>query len=139
MRTFGTDYMPGAVAGPGAGIAVPIGQGWFQGGDPAIVGPGDGLGSGFGPVSAQFMEDGTYTKLRELSLAYSFDQPWVTRTLGLSTVDLRVSGRNLKTWTDYTGIDPEANLGGAETLIQGIDYFNNPQTRSYVITIGLNR
>ena len=139
MRTFGTDYMPGAVAGPGAGIAVPIGQGWFQGGDPAIVGPGDGLGSGFGPVSAQFMEDGTYTKLRELSLAYSFDQPWVTRTLGLSTVDLRVSGRNLKTWTDYTGIDPEANLGGAETLIQGIDYFNNPQTRSIVISVGLNR
>jgi hypothetical protein len=50
-----------------------------------------------------------------------------------------VAGRNLHTWTDYTGIDPESNLGGAAVLIQGIDYFNNPQTRSFVISLGLNR
>jgi hypothetical protein len=78
-------------------------------------------------------------KLREISLAYSFEQPWVTRTLGLSSIDLRVAGRNLHTWTDYSGIDPESNLGGAQVLVQGIDYFNNPQTRSFVVSLGLNR
>ncbi len=119
----------GAVAGPGAGTPVVIDAGsWFQ-----------SNGSGFGPVATPFIEDGTYTKLREISVAYTFDQPWVSRTLSLSSIDLRLSGRNLKTWTDYRGIDPEANLGGAAVAFQGIDYFNNPQTRSIVVSVGLNR
>lgn len=138
-RVFGTDIMPGAVAGPGAGNSVVIGEGWFATDDDDGVYEGGGLGNGFGPVASQFIEDGTYTKLREVSVAYSFDQPWVSSSLGLSTIDLRVAGRNLHTWTDYSGMDPEASLGGAETLLQGIDYFNNPQTRSIVISVGLNR
>ncbi|HEU6452935.1 MAG TPA: SusC/RagA family TonB-linked outer membrane protein [Gemmatimonadaceae bacterium] len=128
QRTFGKDFMPGAVGGPGAGTPVTIDENWYA-----------GNGGGFGPVAAQFIEDASFVKLREVSLAYTFDQPWVTKTLGLSSVDLRLSGRNLHTWTDYTGIDPESNLGGAAVLIQGIDYFNNPQTRSFVISLGLNR
>ena len=42
------------------------------------------------------------------------------------------------TWTHYSGLDPETQLGGA-TLIGGFDWFNNPQTRSFVVTVGLNR
>jgi len=49
-----------------------------------------------------------------------------------------VIGRNLKTWTRYKGFDPESNLGGAEWLTQGIDYFNNPQTRSFILSISLS-
>jgi TonB-linked SusC/RagA family outer membrane protein len=127
-RTFGVDWLAGPTVGPGAGTPVVIDQDWFQ-----------GLGSGFGPVSAQFIEDGTYTKLREIGLQYTFDGRWVTHNLGLSSVDFRLAGRNLYTWTSYTGIDPETNLGGAANTLQGVDYFNNPQTRSYVISIGLNR
>lgn len=128
--TFGQDYpfLSGPAAGPGAGTAVVIDEDWFTGNGSGFVGP-----------ASQFIEDGTYTKLREISVAYTFDQPWVSRTLSLSTIDLRVAGRNLHTWTDYRGIDPEANLGGAGVLIQGIDYFNNPQTRSIVVSVGLNR
>jgi TonB-linked SusC/RagA family outer membrane protein len=128
--TFGKDYpyLSGPVVGPGAGTAVVIDQGWFQ-----------GLGSGFGPVSSQFMEDGTYTKIREISVAYTFDGKWVSNLIGLSSIDLRLAGRNLKTWTNYTGIDPETNLTGGVFQTQGIDYFNNPQTRSFVVSIGLNR
>ena len=37
------------------------------------------------------VEDGGYVKLRELSVAYSFDGPWVARLLGLTTLDVRVS------------------------------------------------
>ena len=59
--------------------------------------------------------------------------------VGLSSINLRIAGRNLHTWTKYTGIDPETNLAGAETLLHGVDYFNNPQTRSVVLTVGLNR
>lgn len=124
---FGKSWMPGPVGGPGAGMSVPINQAWFQ-----------NLGSGFGPVASQFVENGGYVKLRELSLSYSLDQPWV-KNFGFSSVDVRVAGRNLHTWTKYRGIDPEANLAGASSLIQGVDYFNNPQTRSFVISLGLNR
>jgi hypothetical protein len=116
------------VAGPGAGMAVPIGENWYN-----------GLGGGFGPVASQFIEDGSFVKLREIALGYTFDQPWVNRYLGLTSLDVRLAGRNLKTWTDYTGIDPETNLGGAEVNLQGIDYFNNPVTRVWVLTFGLNR
>jgi len=124
---FGKTYMPGPVAGPGAGTPVVIDQSWFQ-----------GNGGGFGPVASQFVEPGGYTKLREISVAYSLDQDWV-KSWGFSSIDLRLAGRNLYTWTQYRGIDPEANLAGAAVLIQGVDYFNNPQTRSFVISLGLNR
>lgn len=128
--TFGKDYpyLKGAVVGPGAGTPVVIDQDWFQ-----------GLGSGFGPVGAQFMEDGTYTKLREVSIAYTLDGKWVPNLIGLTSIDLRLAGRNLHTWTKYKGIDPETNLAGAAFATQGVDYFNNPQTRSFVVSIGLNR
>jgi hypothetical protein len=128
QRVFGSTYYPGPVVGPGAGKEVTIDQGWYQ-----------NLGSGFGPVSAQFVEDGSYVKLREIAVGYTFDASWVNRLLGLSTVELNLAGRNLKTWTDYTGIDPETNLGGAEVQVQGIDYFNNPGVRTWVLTLGLNR
>ncbi|MEO7102442.1 MAG: SusC/RagA family TonB-linked outer membrane protein, partial [Gemmatimonadaceae bacterium] len=128
--TFGKDYpyLSGAVVGPGAGTPVVIDQDWFQ-----------GLGSGFGPVSAQFIEDGTYTKLREVSVAYTLDGKWVPNLIGLTSIDLRLAGRNLATWTKYKGIDPETNLTGGVFQTQGIDYFNNPQTRSIVVSVGLNR
>jgi len=132
--TFGKNYMPahpgasGAVAGPGVNTPVVLDQGWYQ-----------GDGSGFGEVSAQFIEDGSYAKLRELSVSYNLKTDWLNRGFGFESVDLRLAGRNLHTWTKYDGIDPETNLAGAEVLVRGIDYFNNPQTRSVIFSIGLNR
>jgi TonB-linked SusC/RagA family outer membrane protein len=120
------DLSGNAVTGPGANTAFRVDHAWFQ-----------GLGSGFGDVASQFIEDGGYTKLREIALSYSLPANF-TQRLGLSGVDLRVAGRNLYTWTNYTGIDPETNLGG-NTNLRGVDYFNNPQTRSWVFTVGLNR
>lgn len=116
------------VAGPGASTAVLIDENWFL-----------GQGGGFGSVSAQFVEDASFVKLREISLAYTLDQRFVRETLGFSSIDLRVAGRNLVTWTDYTGQDPETNLAGAEGQVRGYDFFNNPQTRSFVFSITLNR
>jgi TonB-linked SusC/RagA family outer membrane protein len=124
---FGRDILPGAVAGPGAGKAVPIGQNWYQA----------GLGSGFSGADGQFIEDGSYVKLRELAVTYSVPAPFAGR-LGMGGIDVRLAGRNLKTWTDYTGIDPETNLTGT-SRIRGQDYFNNPQTRQWLITVGLTR
>jgi TonB-linked SusC/RagA family outer membrane protein len=120
---FGETYLPGPTpVGPGAGMSVTIDQSWFQ-----------GLGSGFTGPSAQNVVDGTYTKIREVGLQYTLDQAFVTKSLGLSSIDLRVAATNIYTWTNYTGIDPDMNLGGAQVAFQGVDYFNNPATKSCII------
>jgi len=133
--TFGVDWATDVyphVAGPGAGTVAFSNanewQDWFL-----------GEGGGFGTTGAQFVEDASFVKLRELSLSYSFDQKWIRDRFNFSAIDVRIAGRNLKTWTKYKGLDPEANLGGAEWLTQGTDYFNNPQTRSFVLSFSLNR
>jgi TonB-linked SusC/RagA family outer membrane protein len=126
---FGSTYFKGEqVAGPGAGQGVPLGEAWFS-----------GAGGIFnGPVS-QFMEDASFVKLREISVGIMLDQPWVSRTIGFSSMEVRVAGRNLHTWTDYTGVDPETSVLGSATPVQGVEYFNNPQTRSFLFSITLNR
>lgn len=125
--TFGRDYFKGyKVAGPGAGTAATLSEEWFR------------YDYGFA-VGTGFYEDGSFVKLREISLGYTFDGSFVRQSLGLSSIDVRVAGRNLHTWTDYSGVDPETNLVGAETGARGIDWFNNPQSRSYLISFTLNR
>jgi TonB-linked SusC/RagA family outer membrane protein len=126
--TFGTDFMAGAVAGPGAGSAVPLDESWFT-----------GVGGVFNGPQSQFMEDGGFVKLREISVGYTLDQPWVARSLGFSSIELRVAGRNLKTWNNYTGVDPETSILGSASPVKGIDYFNNPQSRSFVFSLSRYR
>jgi TonB-linked SusC/RagA family outer membrane protein len=129
-KNFQTDINP-VCGGPGVGVVAFASeadwQNWF-------TGPGGSAGE----VQTQFVEDASFVKLREISVAYSADQKWV-QSIGFSSIDFRVAGRNLHTWTKYKGLDPESNLGGAEFLTQGIDYFNGPQTRSIVVSIGLNK
>lgn len=126
LQSTYSDFTGSAVAGPGADNVVTFDQGWFN-----------GLGSGFGPVASQFIEDGSYVKLREIALSYTVPVDLAGR-IGMSSVDLRLAARNLKTWTDYTGIDPETNLAGT-TNLRGVDYFNNPQTRQFILTVGLHK
>ena len=129
-ETFGETFLRQfPVAGPGAGTEVPINWStWYL----------DGIGSHFTGPASQFIEDAGYVKLRDISVTYTIrQQDWLTR-LGFSTLDVSLSGRNLKTWTDYTGIDPESNLNG-QTLGRGLEYFNNPQTRSFALNFTLAR
>ena len=117
-----------SVAGPGVGQSVLMDQSYFQG----------GAGSGLTGPFSQFVEEAGFVKLRDISVSYVLrDQDWLSR-LGISNAVITVSGRNIMTWTDYTGIDPESNLSG-QTLGRGLEYFNNPQTRSMVVNLTLNR
>jgi TonB-linked SusC/RagA family outer membrane protein len=126
------DFYPGAVVGPGAGMRIPIGENWYR---------TSGLAAcPFSTYDEPCAEDAGYVKLREISLTYTFDQAWVARTLGMSSIDVRVAGRNLKTWTNYTGLDPEiGGVGGNISRFNGYDYFNLPLTRSFIVSFGLNR
>jgi TonB-linked SusC/RagA family outer membrane protein len=95
------------------------------------------VGGGFGPVASQFMEDGTRTRLREIALSYSLTGSKFRTATKLQSIDFSITGRNLGLWTDYTGIDPETNLTGPSNG-RGLDYFNNPSTRSYLFSVKIN-
>jgi len=80
--------------------------------------------------NSYFVEDGSYVKLRELSLSYSLNQRLLKglRFLGSGrTVKLALIGRNLKTWTKYTGFDPEYSSNGDFNF--RIDGFRYPSYR----------
>src|SRR2546422_7847945 len=66
-------------------------------------------------------------------LSYTFP----LEMLGVQNLTLSLTGRNLKTWTNYTGNDPETNLTGPSNG-QGLDYFNNPTVRSWIVSLQLD-
>jgi TonB-linked SusC/RagA family outer membrane protein len=73
------------------------------------------------------VDDGAYTKLREVSLSYNFKSP----LRGISNINLGVVGRNLISWDNYNGYDPETNAGGNSDILRGVDFGNVPVPRTY--------
>jgi TonB-linked SusC/RagA family outer membrane protein len=67
-------------------------------------------------AGAQWIEKADFLKLREVSLNYTLPERFSAR-LGSDRITLSVSGRNLKTWTDYTGSDPEVNADSGDFLL----------------------
>jgi TonB-linked SusC/RagA family outer membrane protein len=91
---------------------------------------------GFGAVGEQFVQDAGWLRLRELSVSYDlpFDKMGVNF---IKNGTLSFIGRNLWYDTDYDGVDPETSLTGSGNG-QGFDYFNMPNTRSFIFKINLN-
>jgi TonB-linked SusC/RagA family outer membrane protein len=80
-----------------------------------------------------YIEDATFVKWRELSLRFGVPESIGARFPALSGASISLSGRNLKTWTDYSGLDPEINeTGGGATFIQG-EFNTQPPVRVYSI------
>jgi hypothetical protein len=73
------------------------------------------------------IDDGSFVKLREVSLGYSFGK--IRNIFQELTVSL--SGRNLISWDNYKGYDPEVNAGGQSTILRGIDFGSVPIPRTY--------
>ena len=92
-------------------------------------------GGGFGDVGEPFIMDGSWIKMREVSLSYNFTEAFV-QDLGLTNLSLSVSGRNLFLWSAIDGFDPENNLTGASRG-RGLEYFSNPGTSSFLTTLRL--
>lgn len=79
-----------------------------------------------------FVEDGTYIRLRELTVSYDLASLFNRGEKQLvKNFILSFGGRNLLTFTDYTGFDPEVSEGGQTASIRGYDYFSYPNFRSY--------
>lgn len=88
-----------------------------------------------------FVEDATFTKLREASIGYTFDESSLNNLIGpsnpLRSLTVRFVGRNLLTLTDYDGIDPEVgdDSGGpgqnSDASLFRVDNFDFPNTRTF--------
>ena len=98
-----------------------LSEGWYR-----------GNGGGFGNVASQFVQDGSWVRLRELNLSYSLNKNWF-KTGPVKSIEVGAFGRNLWLHTKYHGQDPETSLQGAGNA-QGLDYFQTPGTQTY----GLN-
>lgn len=85
-----------------------------------------------------YIEDGDFVKLRELAVSFDAPQSFVQRYgLGISGIRLTVSGRNLKTWTDYRGFDPELNQFGLSNFSTQ-EYYTQPPVRYYTARFDFN-
>ncbi|NLR56535.1 SusC/RagA family TonB-linked outer membrane protein [Chitinophaga polysaccharea] len=78
------------------------------------------------------IDDGSFVKLRELSLSYS-----VGKLKGISDLTVSLGGRNLISWDHYKGYDPELNAAGQSSVLRGIDFGAVPIPRSYNLSVRL--
>lgn len=81
-------------------------------------------------TSGHFVEDGTYLKLREVALRYSFDSSQLQPIFGnaVNRINLSLIGRNLLTFTNYSGFDPE--VGRESATVLRFDSFDYPNFRT---------
>lgn len=109
----------------GAGPVL-LDQSWYQ-----------SIGGGFGPVGSQFIKSASWVKWRELTLSYMFKFK-EDQLLGFESITVSGTGRNLWLWTEdkTLGQDPETNLTGNSNG-RGLQYFNNPNTKSLIFSINL--
>ncbi len=96
-----------------------------------------GPGGWFGNVGEQFLEDATWSRFREINIGYNITSNYLKRVVGLSSIGLELSGRNLFIMSNVSGYDPDANVSGSGSG-RGVIYFVNPPTRSYLFSIKLN-
>ncbi len=95
--------------------------------------------------STYFVEDGSFIRLRDVSLTYDFTN--LIKRSWIKQAGLTVSGRNLLTFTDYKGLDVEATTTadsqgneakpGYSAAVNGVDYFSVPNLKTYQISLRL--
>lgn len=108
---------------------------WMQPGDETDI-PRAGLtNKNWREYSSRWLEDGSYLRLKTLTLGYNFS-PDIANRLGMSNLRLYFQGQNLLTFTNYTGLDPEVNQNARNPLVAGSDFGTHPQVRT--ISFGIN-
>ena len=94
--------------------------------------------------SSRFLEDGSYVRLKNVQIGYSFSQGTMSRWR-MKGLRIYVTGENLLTFTKYTGLDPEMHISdnvkreqNVSDVAAGIDWGTYPSARSYVFGLNVN-
>ena len=87
-------------------------------------------------LTDQFVEDGSYLRLSNLTIGYSLPQAWLEKAK-ISNVRIFVQGTNLFCATKYSGSDPEVDTRSSKNpLALGVDFSAYPKSRGF--NVGLN-
>lgn len=94
-------------------------------------------------ISSRFVEDGSYLRLKNVSLAYSIPERLLSHTQVIKSLRLGFGVQNLLTFTKYSGYDPEIGAytgAGVTSLNQaiGLDFGRYPLTRMYNFSVSVN-
>jgi TonB-dependent starch-binding outer membrane protein SusC len=98
----------------------------------AVAASGAGENTDYG-----YLLNGSFWKVREVSLRIIAPDSWVHRFLGGHDGSLTLSGRNLATWTPYRGLDPEVNEFGGQPTLANAQFFTQPPLRAFIARIDL--
>jgi hypothetical protein len=91
--------------------------------------------SGARNVSSRYIEDGSYVRLQEVTFGYRIPVS-LSRMAAMNDARIYISGRNLKTWTDYSGYSPDVNSNGSDAVTSlGTDFYAYPIPRTLLIGI----
>jgi TonB-linked SusC/RagA family outer membrane protein len=88
-------------------------------------------------LSDRFVEDGSYVRLKNLSLGYTIPES-ITAKVRIRNLRVYVSAQNLLTWTNYTGFDPEVSRNGQNALNSGIDNGVYPNSKTILGGVSLS-
>ena len=108
---------------------------YVSGGDPHISRLSASTTNENNRVSDLYIEDGSYLRIQNISLAYTLPKAWVNK-VNLQNVKVYANLQNIYTWTKYSGYDPEVGSMYGDALMSGLDYGRYPSPRIY--TFGLN-
>lgn len=86
-------------------------------------------------VSSRFIEDGSYLRVKNITLGYTLNKETMKETM-FNSIRFYFSVQNLFTFTNYTGLDPEVNYRGDDNSVIGTDFFTYPQAQTF--TFGVN-
>ena len=88
-------------------------------------------------ASTRFIEDGSYLRLKTLTLSYNIDIP-LLKKWNISRLQPYFTAQNLFTITNYSGFDPEVNQYGGSSTVQGIDWGTYPQVKTFIFGVNID-
>ena len=104
-------------------------------GDPTVNGgAANNYGGNVAGLSSRYLYDGSFLRVRNLSLGYDLPKSWIERFY-LSRLNVSVSATNLLTLTSYPGPDPEVNAQGGNQNTYGYDWATVPQPRTFTLSL----
>lgn len=83
-------------------------------------------------ISSRFVEDGSFIRLKNIKLSYEFKDHLIKNSV-IKSFQIYFTGKNLFTLTNYSGMDPEVNYNGSNSIVMGTDFFTCPQPKSYIL------
>jgi TonB-linked SusC/RagA family outer membrane protein len=135
--TFGAFRIASLVDWRKGGLGVNLTNAYFDGGLQGDTAAGNQRLRDFAKGKAVFVENTGFVKLREITLGYDVPSELSSHLLQGAghKVRLELSGRNLKTWTKYTGLDPEVSNFGNQALGRFQDVTPYPPMKQWYFTV----